>query len=254
MKTTRKPKVRHSLPKSADESSPNPLFIKRLASYATAAGLGAFSYGETANAQINYVDLGSGIVHNEANTFTELDLDNNGTIDFVFGQSTLSYSGVRMIVFGHPLFSPPEDRLPAEELSENYTNSPAKGNAYYIRSFEFGDSIGPGLMQPTLNSGYPNFNGTVATNPSNFGKADAPQYWGFGLNIDGEIHYGWGRLSTIGSGGSPNQFTATLHEYAYQSQPGVPILAGQIPEPSSLALLAAGGGGLALAGRRRRRK
>ncbi|HMP06244.1 MAG TPA: PEP-CTERM sorting domain-containing protein [Lacipirellulaceae bacterium] len=252
-----KKRIAKSRRQASRKARPSATFSKRLASYATAAGLGAFSYGETARAGIVYVDLDPDLVNNTASTFTPLDLDGNGTVDFLFGQTTLNYAGVRIVVFGHPLFQPPEDRLPAGELSRNFTNSlPAsgKGNQYYIRSFEFGDVIGPGLPEPIfLGSGYPNFNGNVATNANNFGKTSTPQYWGFGLNINGAIHYGWGRVSTIGSGGSPNVFTATLYEYAYQSEPGVPIMAGQVPEPTSLAMLAAGGGGLALASRRKRR-
>lgn len=229
-------------------------FSKRVASYAAAAGAGVFASTHSADAALVHVDLGAGLVHNTAGDFTTLDLDSNGTNDFVFGQSTLSYSGVRLIVYGHPLFDPPEERLPASERSINFTNSPAHGSAYYIRSFEYGDEIGPGLPQP-MNGAYPNHSGIVSTNPTNFRNADEPQYWGFGLNIDGEIHYGWGRLATTNDGGSPAKYTATLYEYAYESEPGVPVAAGvvsSVPEASSLALLAAGGGGLSLAARRRR--
>lgn len=224
-------------------------YSKRLASYTAAAGLGAFSMGQTADAAIVHVDLGDGIAHNEAGSFTDLDLDSNGTVDFVFGQATLSYSGVRMSVFGNPLFAP-EARLPLDELSQNYTNT-ENGNPYYIRSFQSGDVIGPGAQQP-LNGAYPNYTGIVSTNTSNFRNDSEPQYWGFGLNINGEIHYGWGRLTTFNDGGSPAQYTAVLHEYAYQSEPDVAIVAGVVPEASSLALLAAGFGGLGLAAKRKR--
>ena len=249
-------------------------FAKRLASYTAAASLGAFSYGESANAAVIHVDLGAGIVHNTATnpaTFTSLDLDSNGTVDFLFGRVQAVYGGVRLIVFGHPgspeggpFVLPFDPVLPANQRSAIYTNSPAKGNSYYVRSFEFGNSIGPGAAVPTHSLGYSpftNFSGNTATNATNFGNPSAPQYWGFGLNIDGAIHYGWGRLSTfrddsnLGIPAGQRSWTATLHEYAYQSEPGVPILAGQVPvpEPTTLALLAAGGGGLALAGRRQRR-
>ncbi len=254
----------HIPSREAAEATHISSFVKRLASYTAAAGLGAFSYGEAANADIIHVDLGAGIIHDVANspaTLTSLDLDSNGTVDFLFGRVQGLYGGVRLIVYGHPGspegggFIPPFDPvLPANERSQNFTNFPAKGtNAYYIRSFEFGNPIGPGATQPSHSTGYApfvNFSGNTSTNSTNFGNPNAPQYWGFGLNIDGEIHYGWGRLSTINNAGV---WTATLHEYAYQSEAGVPIAAGQIPEPTTLAMLAAGGGGLALAGRRRRR-
>lgn len=265
MKTIQ-PQTRISPSDEPSDSSPLPTFVKRLASYTAAASLGAFSYGEAAQAAVIHVDLGAGIIHDTANnpaTLTSLDLDGNGTVDFLFGRVQALYGGVRMIVFGHPGspegggFVPPFDPvLPANERSQNFTNSPAKGNAYYIRSFELGDSIGPGATVPSHSIGgyapFTNFTGAVSTNGTNFGNPIAPQYWGFGLNIDGEIHYGWGRMSTLRDV-STQVWTATLHEYAYQSEPGVPILAGQIPEPTTLGLLAAGGGGLALAGRRRRR-
>ncbi|MAT72362.1 MAG: hypothetical protein CMJ58_22900 [Planctomycetaceae bacterium] len=234
----------------AKHVSPEPGFAKRLASYATAAGVGAFGCSQTADAALVHVDLGNTVVHNTPNTFTDLDLDGNGTTDFVFGQTTLRYSGVRMIVYGHPLFEPPEERLPAGELSINFTNT-AKGNAYYIRSFELGDTIGPGLSTPTLNNGYPNLTGIMSTNSSNFGDPDDPQFWGFGLNIDGDIHYGWGRVSTVRDGNG--DYTVTLHEYAYETTPDVPVTIAAVPEASSLALLAIGGGGLALAARKRQR-
>lgn len=265
------PQIRTPENDAASEST-RQHFAKRLASYTAAASLGAFSYGESANAAVVHIDLGPGVVHDTANspaTFSSLDLDSNGTVDFLFGRVQAAYGGVRLIVFGHPgspeggPFIPPFDPVvPANERSQIFTNSPAKGNSYYIRSFEFGDSIGPGAAVPTHSLGYApftNFSGNTSTNAANFGNPTLPQYWGFGLNIDGDIHYGWGRLSTIRDDSDLNvpagqrPWTATLHEYAYQSDPGVPILAGQVPEPTTLALLAAGGGGLALAGRRQRR-
>ena len=267
------PRTRISPSDEPSDSAPRPQFAKRLASYTAAASLGAFSYGEAAQAAVIHVDLGAGIIHDTVTdpaTLTSLDLDANGTVDFLFGRVQAAYGGVRLIVFGHPgspegggFILPFDPVLPANERSQIFTNSPAKGNSYYIRSFELGDSIGPGAAVPSHSLGYApfaNFSGNTSTNPANFGNPTAPQYWGFGLKVDGEIHYGWGRVSTFRDDsdltipGSQRPWTATLHEYAYQSEPGVPILAGQVPEPTTLALLAAGGGGLALAGRRRRRE
>jgi len=62
----------------------------------------------------------------------------------------------------------------------------------------------------------------------------------FGVNfdIDGESHYGWVRLST----GMDDQYSSyILHDWAYETQPGVGIIAGTVPEPSTWALFLCGG-------------
>jgi hypothetical protein len=62
----------------------------------------------------------------------------------------------------------------------------------------------------------------------------------FGVNfdIDGESHYGWVRLST----GMDDQYSSyILHDWAYETQPGIGITAGTVPEPSTWALFVIGG-------------
>lgn len=62
-------------------------------------------------------------------------------------------------------------------------------------------------------------------------------YAGLQLQINGNTHYGWIRL------GAPLPFLngGWIYDYAYEARPGVPILAGAIPEPSTWALLVGGG-------------
>ena len=62
-------------------------------------------------------------------------------------------------------------------------------------------------------------------------------YAGLQLQINGNTHYGWIRL------GAPLPFLngGWIYDYAYETRPGVPILAGAIPEPSTWALLIGGG-------------
>lgn len=62
-----------------------------------------------------------------------------------------------------------------------------------------------------------------------------------GGSLPENLHFGWVRVNTDILTGS-----MTIVDWAYQSQPGVGITAGAVPEPFSLGLLAAGAAGLAL--------
>jgi hypothetical protein len=72
-------------------------------------------------------------------------------------------------------------------------------------------------------------------------------YAGLQLQISGNTHYGWIRL------GAPLPFLngGWIYDFAYETRPDVPILAGAVPEPSTLALLV--GGGLLLVWFKRKR-
>lgn len=65
------------------------------------------------------------------------------------------------------------------------------------------------------------------------------------LGLDNAIHAGWADIAVSSS-------SLTLYGFAYETEPGVAIAAGAVPEPPSLVLLAAGAAGLAA--RRRRAK
>jgi hypothetical protein len=68
------------------------------------------------------------------------------------------------------------------------------------------------------------------------GGTDA--YMGAEFDIDGETHYGWLHIEI------PDPLRGNkgiIHDMAYNTIPGQPILAGQVPEPSTWALLVGGG-------------
>ena len=70
---------------------------------------------------------------------------------------------------------------------------------------------------------------------------------GVELALDTGTHYGWVDLETdrlIPAG--------WIHGWAYETAPGMPILAGAVPEPGTFLL--AGAGALTLWVRRRRRR
>jgi hypothetical protein len=52
-------------------------------------------------------------------------------------------------------------------------------------------------------------------------------YIGVEFLIDGQVHYGWIHL------GNYTWWQSEIHGWAYESEPGKPILAGAIPEPST---------------------
>jgi hypothetical protein len=70
---------------------------------------------------------------------------------------------------------------------------------------------------------------------------------GVQFDIAGESHYGWVRVTDRGP------FVITIHEWAYETQPGIGIPAGMIPEPSALLLFFSGVSVIAWKRWRRRR-
>lgn len=73
-------------------------------------------------------------------------------------------------------------------------------------------------------------------------------YIGIEFQIGEDMHYGW--IDVEGHASLPH---LTVYGWAYDSSPGVGILAGAIPEPSTLFLLLTGGFGLLLAKSRSKR-
>jgi hypothetical protein len=68
--------------------------------------------------------------------------------------------------------------------------------------------------------------------------AGGEAYLGLEFDIDGQLHYGWLRIE-VPDTPAPNG--GIIHDMAYNTIPGMPILAGQVPEPSTWALLIGGG-------------
>jgi hypothetical protein len=70
------------------------------------------------------------------------------------------------------------------------------------------------------------------------------KFLGLYFEIPGDgFHFGWARLNMTGD----KSATATLVDWAYETIPDTPIIAGAVPEPSSLSLgfLALGAVGVA---------
>jgi hypothetical protein len=79
------------------------------------------------------------------------------------------------------------------------------------------------------------------------GKGARDRYLGLKFVINGEVHYGWARLSvTLGHQRQFDDVSGTLTGYAYETVPEKPIIAGQIAGPDVITAQPETLGGLAL--------
>jgi len=125
----------------------------------------------------------------------------------------------------------------------------------YTPEFRSGDTIG---AQLTFGSSG-DLNNFASETPAGQWQVGDRGFLGLEIVVNGQTDYGWADVS-LNNGGTPpsrhsnpddptGQFT--LYGYAYDDS-GLPITAGAIPEPSSLALLAVGAAGVAALRRRRK--
>jgi hypothetical protein len=69
------------------------------------------------------------------------------------------------------------------------------------------------------------------------GKGVKDRYLGLKFVVDGEVHYGWARLSvTLGHHRQSDDVSGTLTGYAYETVPDRPIIAGQITGPDVITV------------------
>lgn len=199
---------------------------KRLLAYSAAAGLGAFGAAEAAQASIVYVDIPDEVI-TEAGSDFEINMDGAGYADVKIQNLNIGYSYTRLRMRG--------------QYGSNDLSNLAKGSAYYVRSFEAGDVIGVANPNVAVTSG----SGHVAKNDAaNFGNTTDPQYLGVLLkDAGGDQHWGWVRISY-----DDVTNEATVYDYAYETDlfTETDIVAGAVPEPATLGLLAAGLGALGL--------
>lgn len=235
-----------------------PELEKRLSSYtsaALAASVGLMAIARSAEAKIVYTPADIPITVNGGPIF--LDLNNDGTTDFIFSNVFRSPTGD-----GYPSFA-----TLLVSASGNMRNQ--------VWGRGFGSSHGRNRFASALHKGLP-----VRANKSRLRKSPtaimarlfvdyAPyalkarqayscstwppgcvsstegqwmytkhRYLGLQFTIKGEVHYGWARVEVSRTPKSQqvNSITATLTGYAYETVPNKPIITGKTKGPDVITL------------------
>jgi hypothetical protein len=156
-----------------------------------------------------------------------MDIDGDGEVDFVIPGSPTQIDVIAQAS---------NQVLTYDEFGTHYAADLVDGS--FIGAEPDGGGMwnpGSSIMSACFNAGgivcFGNFLGGV-------------EYLGVEFDIGGNTHYGWIEIE------SRERFVfVRIHRWAYESEPGVPLQAGLIPEPSSVTLLLAS---LALGAQRRR--
>jgi hypothetical protein len=197
---------------------------KRLAAYSLAAGAAATGAAE-ADAQIVYsgpqnIAIGTGFSQN-------VDLDGDSNYDIL----------LKNYVFGAG---------PYQGASVNFF--PGKIVGFNAGSLAYVSALATGFLIDSSSAG-PTFLGSMAfgaSNPNAQFNSVTDAYVGLSFPIGPATHFGWVRVDVTNS-----TSTFVIKDWAYEATAGVGILAGAVPEPTSLGLLAAGAAGVATMRRRR---
>jgi hypothetical protein len=214
---------------------------------AAVAGAAACAVPHSARASVIYNSVDLPV--NSSQTSQEIDLDGDGTNDFDVEYATIS-----------PVNTETNLKVDAEDTNEvaldGTTNVEGTPNAAIFSSgasigssLPGGDTYGSGefgevnLYSPPQTT----YDNDTETGSGNFTVAAGAQFIGVeftaGGNTSGTPNYGYIEFETTNQS-STSSLAGEVLAYAYETQPGVSITAGAVPEPSSLALLAMGAVGL----------
>jgi len=208
---------------------------KHLLAYAAAAGAASVSVlvlAQPAEARIVYTPAHKVI---QPNTPYQLDLNHDGTPDFVLYNLYWTSSGNKGASL-RPVG--PHGNAIADSASYKYALALKKGA-----------NIGSGL---TFRSAFEAVMAAVSTSANGTERSRGPwinvanRYLGLRFNIKGQTHFGWARFTARASNDPPD-VDVTLTGYAYETIANKPIVAGAThgqndlsAQPATLGALAAG--------------
>jgi hypothetical protein len=182
---------------------------KCLAMYATAgiAAAGLFA-APMADAEVIYTP--AHMVMKEGVSFP-LDVNHDGITDFL-----LSNAKASSFVQNFGIFPQPQNAVLAQGVCFTTAGIPPVAAPAALSA---GAEIGQGRQ---FESRAPCMRWDTSSDIQGHWQDVTNRYLGLGLVIEGKLHYGWARLSTKGN----RSFIAVLTGYAYETEPGKAIVAG----------------------------
>jgi hypothetical protein len=189
----------------------------KLSTYAIAggaAGVSALALSQAANAKVVYTGAHQFIGQNQS---FGIDLNHDGAVDFtiqnIFKKSaSSSYRAARIVV---------KPNSGGEVIYDNFRSAAA--------ALSKGAVIGPrGPFHPAQSEIMADRFRIPSAGTYSFGYwlGASNHYLGFRFKIDGQVHYGWARLTTGYE--APFKPAAHLTGYAYETEPETPIFAGDV--------------------------
>ncbi len=163
----------------------------------------------------------------QSEEFYDLDLDSNGTVDFAFVADIVSFAGIhpenqnKYLIHPSP---PPNIGGGVAALDEGFIIDPTSGD--FASEDWFGNDDW-GTLTFILDTG---IIGEFYHNRA---------FIGLEFEADDGVHYGW--IDVEGASRTMENHllkdsSLIIHGWAYESTPGVSIVAGAIPEPTAIGL------------------
>ncbi len=196
-----------------------------------------------AGAAVLYTDIpDQGLFGVMGDVFLGVDFNRDNTTDVIFRSNFSPGSGFVVLpqddhkVFSTPIPNPPDINTFAIDFNNGAEiGSSVLGNELILLGQRFaitGREIGQGLLGCVV------FSELVCLGQFDTFEAqsggDPTDFVGIELEFDGNTHFGYVEILSSGFNGG------TVVSFAYETEPNTPILAGAIPEPSSLLLASLG--------------